>query len=163
MNSWTSWLRLQSCVSSSVCVCRRGTGWWWWARWTRRLSPSRPAAQSTSQLEIFSWNVLLNYLWVNPSKYLTGPLMKIAAAVSNSSLQCVFLQIRTKLWISWDWLNQMETQHQPLIINHHYLHQQAPLLDYQRWTPPCWSLHSRSCDKKIIWWSLLLPYAGTHH
>ena len=30
-------------------------------------------------------------------KYLTGPLMKIAAAVSNSSLQCVFLQIRTKL------------------------------------------------------------------
>ena len=44
--------------------------------------------------------------------------MKIAAAVSNSSLQCVFLQIRTKLWISWDWLNQMETQHQPLIINH---------------------------------------------
>ena len=107
MNSWTSWLRLQSCVSSSVCVCRRGTGWWWWARWTRRLSPSRPAAQSTSQLEIFSWNVLLNYLWVNPSKYLTGPLMKIAAAVSNSSLQCVFLQIRTKLWISWDWLNQL--------------------------------------------------------
>ena len=43
---------LQSCISSSVSVCRRWRrGWWGWWGWGGRLQCSRQSGLSTNQLE----------------------------------------------------------------------------------------------------------------